>query len=297
MDKLPSLTWSQVQIFLAVAEAGSLSGGARTLGSSQPTLSRQIKEIETLLGAALFHRQARGLALTATGAELVASARKMRDAMQEFTLTAAGQDQKLAGSVRITASVFISQYVLPSIIADIRAAEPDITIDLIPSDDSENLLFREADIAVRMYRSEQLDIITKQIGVVPIGMFAAKSYLDRRGRPQSATDLQHHDLVGYDRDDRIIQGLQAAGIKADRNWFSVRCDAQANYWELVRAGCGIGFSQINIAIQDAKVEQVLTQSEIPPLPIWLAAPEAMRSTPRIRRIWALLEQGLLPFIS
>ncbi len=109
MDKtLAAFDWSLVQAFLAVAETGSLSGAARTLGTSQPTVGRQIKTVEAQLGAELFHRQPRGFALTHTGAELVRPAQVMREAVRQITLTAAGQQDCLEGTVRITASVATS---------------------------------------------------------------------------------------------------------------------------------------------------------------------------------------------
>ena len=164
MDKsVSSLDWSLVQAFLAGAETGSLSGAARSLGTSQPTLGRQVKAIESQLGAELFHRQPRGLALTQTGADLLAPAQAMQDAVRQMTLTAAGQQARLDGTVRITASVATSAEHLPPIIAKIRKLEPQIAIELVPSDDTSNLLYREADIAVRMYRHTLLDLITQHI--------------------------------------------------------------------------------------------------------------------------------------
>lgn len=285
--------WSLIRAFLAVAETGSLSAAARQLDQSQPTLGRQIKQLEAQLGVTLFDRQPRGLALTETGESLLEPARQMREAFARFALAAAGQDARMRGTVRITASEVMARHALPRIIAEIRRAEPEIEIELVPSDASENLLFREADIAVRMYRSTQLDVITKQIANAPIGVYAARSYLDRRGRPQNADELIQHDIVGYDRDDRIIQGMRALGFAASRSSFAVRCDDQNTYWELVRAGCGIGFAQQLVADPDPLVERLLPDLPLQPFPIWLAAPEAMRTTPRIKRVWEMLEAGIL----
>ena len=291
-----NLDWSLVQAFLAVAETGSLSAAARELKASQPTLGRQIKQIETQLGADLFHRQPRGLSLTETGAALVAPARAMRDAMQQITLTAAGQQEALKGTVRITASTATSCYHMPKIIADIRVQEPEIEIELVPSDDTRNLLFREADIAVRMYRPTQLDLVTQHIGDIALGIFAAQSYLDRKGvpTPQNVTD---HDWVGYDTNPNIIDGLREAGIPVDRNFFGVRCDDFITYWELVGAGCGVGFSQADVGRADPRVTEIDFGYPLPTLPVWLTAHEAMRQTPRIRRVWDLLAQGLKPLVS
>lgn len=293
MDKsLTDLDWSLIRAFLAVAETGSLSGAARELSQSQPTLGRQIKLLEDQLGLRLFERQARGFDLTSTGESLLDPARAMRTAFSQLSLRAAGHDDKMRGTVRITASEVMARHALPQIIAEIRNAEPNIQIELVPSDASENLLFREADIAVRMYRSTQLDVITKQIAVAPLGVYAAKTYLEKHGRPKIMGDLLNHTLVGYDRDDRILIGMRAMGWQAQRDYFDVRCDDQNTYWELVRAGCGIGFTQQFVANKDPEIERLLPETPFDPLPIWLAAPEAMRSTPRVKRVWDLLEKGI-----
>lgn len=292
MDKFDRLDWSLIQAFLAVAENGSLSAAARMLGATQPTLGRQIKAMETQLGADLFHRQARGLSLTDTGAALVEPARRMREAMREISLTVAGQSARLEGSVRITASVAMSIWHLPKLIAKIREEEPKISIDLVPSDKSSNLLYREADIAVRMYRPTQLDLITQHLGHMTIGAYAARRYLDRRGMPRSLDDLMQHDVVGFDEQGDIVSGFAQGGIAVTREWFKTRCDDTATYWALVRAGCGIGFVQHSIGQNDPMVEQVDLGFDLPRLPVWLTAHETMRQTPRIRRVWDILANGL-----
>ena len=293
MDKaLNDFDWSLIRAFLAVAETGSLSGAARSLSLSQPTLGRQIKQLEDQMGLRLFERQARGLELTDTGESLLEPARAMRAAFGQLRLRAAGRDHKMEGTVRITASEVMAHHVLPKIIAGMREAEPNIQIELVPSDASENLLFREADIAVRTYRSTQLDVITKQIGTVEMGIYAAKSYLAKHGTPERIDDLLNHTIVGYDRDDRIIVGMRDLGWPATREFFDVRCDDQNTYWELVRAGCGVGFTQQSFASVDPLIARVLPEVELPTLPIWLAAPEVMRSTPRIKRVWDMLEEGI-----
>ncbi len=293
MDKSPPFPdWSLVQSFLAVAETGSLSAAARRLGRSQPTLGRQIRTLEDSLGAELFLRHPRGLRPSETGAALLPMAQRMQAEMHALSLAAAGRSQALKGTVRLTASIFASHHLLPPILAAIRAAEPLIQLDLIPSDTTENLLFREADIAVRMYRPAQLDIVTRHIADLDLGIFAAHSYLDRAGHPATARDLLDHDLIGYDRNDLILRTMQAMGWHLTREDFAVRCDDQAAYWDLVRAGCGIGFSQANVGRADPLVRELDLGIAIPPLPVWLAAHPAMRQTPRLRRVWDLLADGL-----
>ncbi len=296
-SSLSDMDWALVRAFLAVAETGSLSAGARRLGTSQPTMGRQIKELEMLLGVPLFQRHPKGLRLTETGETLLEPAHRMRDAMRQIALNAAGRDTRLHGTIRITSSLFMSQYVLPPILARLRTLEPEIRIDLVPSDTSENLLYREADIAVRMYRPTQLDIVARKLGEMKMGVFAARSYLDRAGRPGQPEDLLRHDLIGYDRNELIVKTMRQMGWPAHRDWFTTRCDNQTVYWALVRAGCGIGSCQADVARADPEIEEVLPDMDIPSLPVWLAAHEELYHTPRIKRVWRILAEGLDPLVS
>ncbi|MCM2561575.1 LysR family transcriptional regulator [Lutimaribacter sp. EGI FJ00015] len=298
MDNRTDLAdWTLIRAFLAVAESGSLSAAAQRLGTSQPTVGRQIKSLEAQLGTVLFTRHARGLDLSAQGQALLPSAKAMQAAAQRLSLQAAGQAETLRGTVRITASQVVSHYLLPPVLAGIRQQEPEITIDLAPTDSPENLLFREADIAVRMFRSSQLDIVTRQLGELPVVIFASRAYLDRRGRPTTPEALLDHDLIGYDRSELIIKGMRAAGFPATRDWFTLRCDDQAACIELARAGCGVGFAQRHIVERDPTLEIIDIGLNLPALPVWLAAPQSTRKTPRIARIWDLLSQGLAPMLS
>lgn len=298
MDKRThSLDWSRLQAFAAVAETGSLSAAGRRLGMSQPTLGRHIKALEQELGVILFTRKPRGLALTEAGHDLVPAARTMQEAAGRLELSAAGRAEDMAGTVRLTASNFVSLHILPALAARIRQAEPEIQLELVPSDFSQNLLFREADIAIRMYRPAQLDIVTRFLGEAELGLFGARDYLDRRGCPETLEDLREHDLVGYDTDETILREMRRLGYPAERSWFALRSDDHNLLWELVKAGCGLGFAQIRVAELDPNVERLLPDLPLPALPVWLAAPEAMRRTPRIRRVWDLLADGLQPYLS
>lgn len=289
---LLKLDWTHIQAFLAVAETGSLSGAARELRLSQPTLGRQIRAAENALGVELFHRRSHGFDLTATGETLLEPAKEMQQAAAKLSMAAEGRGGSLTGVVRITASELVSHYHMPKILAEIRMAEPDIELELYPSDTTKNLLFREADIAVRMFRSEQLDVVVRHVGGVQIGMFASKEYVARRGTPNNFEDVMQHDFVGYNDNEQIIVGMREIGLNVDRHFFKTRCDNQVAHWQLARAGCGIGFAQVSVGKADTGMVQVLPDVPVPTLPMWLTAPEALRTNPRIRRVFDLLADGL-----
>jgi len=122
----------------------------------------------------------------------------------------------------------------------IMQQEPDIAIELVPNDASENLLFSEAGIAIRMYRPTQLDVVAKQLGDLPLGVFGSADYLNRKGRPETIEDMMNgHDLIGYDADEQILRSMRQMGQNAQRDWFRIQCDNNVVYWELLRAGSGI----------------------------------------------------------
>ncbi len=291
MASLTNLDWSLVQTFLAVAETGSLSGAARELNLTQPTAGRHVQALEQELGVALFKRQARGMALTPEGSTLLDHARAMRDAAGALSLAAAGGESDLSGTVRLTSSVFVAHHILPAVITELRETHPEIQIELVASDTSENLLFREADIAVRMYRPTQLDVVAKHLGAVRLGLFAAKSYIQKHGMP-TAEDFVQHDIIGYDRNKSMIEGFREAGMEVDHDFFPVRCDNQTVLWELVRAGAGLGFGMERAGCDDPLLTQIDAGIDIPTLDVWLAAHEAVRRSPRVDVVWTILAERL-----
>ena len=277
--------WTLTRSFLAVAESGSLSAAARVLNLSQPTIGRHIAELEAHLNLTLFTRTARGLVQNHAATALLPHAMAMRDAAARMSLAAAGHDASVSGTVRVTASRVVANYILPAMLAQLRQSEPNIQIELVPSDSSENLLFREADIAVRMYRPTQLDVITSHLCDLPLGLYATPAYIAKNGMPQSFDDLAGHDFVGFDRSESMIGIMRNLGLIRRREDFALRCDDQIVYWSLVRAGCGIGGMQTVIADADPTVVRVAPFILLPALPIWLTAAEALRQTPRIRRVF------------
>jgi DNA-binding transcriptional LysR family regulator len=297
MADASSLDWSLVQAFLSVAEQGSLSAAARALGSSQPTLGRQIRAMQEVLGIELFRRRDRGLSLTEAGEGLLPAARAMRQAVHDIELVAAGRGEALEGTVRVTSSVVVATHHLPAIVARLRREEPLIAIEVFASDESSNLHFREADIAVRMYRPTQLDLVTLYLGELRLGLFAAKNYLERRGMPRKPADLLAHDVVGFDSNSALIEGFRAAGYAVTRDFFKVRCDAQGAYWQLVVAGAGIGFAQRSIAREEQAVVEVPLAIDLPTLPVYLSAHESVRHGARVRKVWDQLAAGLREVIA
>lgn len=289
--------WSLWRSFAAVIAHGSLSAAARALRLSQPTIGRHIETLEAQLGLPLFERSLSGLKPNSTALRLHAPITRAQSALAEASMIADGAQSETRGTVRITASAMISNYVLPRMLVNIRTLYPQIAIETVPSDSSENLLMREADIAIRMFRPTQLELVTRHLGDIPIVAVAHQDYLARRGRPSSAQDMWQHDVIGFDSADAIITHAQRLGQTITRDNFVLRSDDQPHLWELIRAGLGIGFGQAQLVRSTPGMVALPVELAIPPLPVWLTTHKELYTSHRIRAIYDALADGLSAYIN
>lgn len=284
--------WNLIKSFLAVLDAGTLSGAAAVTGTSQPTLGRHIDELEALTGLILFGRGRSGMTPTPNALALAEEARAMQAGANGFAMAAAGRETAVEGTIRITASEVVSTFLLPEILVALADEEPALEIELVASDSVQNLLARDADIAVRMVRPVQNDLITRKVNDAAMGAFAHREYLEKRGTPREPRDLFSHRVIGQDRDDLILRGMARLGIRADRSAFAFRTDHPIASWNLVLAGAGIGFMQVAIANRYPGLVRVLPELDIEPLPYWLCSHRELRHSARVRRVYDFLAERL-----
>lgn len=287
-----SLDWTLLRSFLAVVEGGSLSAAAKRIGTTQPTLSRHVRELETVLGVILFTRSAQGLDPTNAGLALIKDARAMGDAAEALNLKAQSRSEHLFGTVRITASVIVANLMLPQILATLRELEPSIQIEIVASDTNQNLLRRDADIAIRMADPTQNALIARKLGDTPLGLFATRAYFDRKGRVTEREDLRHHDLIGLDRSDFLIRVFAEHIIPRAREDFAFRTDDAMLAWNLLLAGAGIAIAQLVLANHHSELEKINAGIVLGALPVWLVMSEEVRSNARIRRVADFLSSAL-----
>lgn len=295
MNKEPD--WSLWRSFSAVVKYGSLSAAARGLGLSQPTLGRHIEALEQALDLSLFERTLSGLKANQAALRLYEPVAVAETALARAAILAAGAQAEFSGTVRVTASTMVSNYVLPALLHPLRQRYPAIAIETVPSDSAENLLLREADIAIRMFRPRQLELVTKKLGEIPIITCAHESYLARRGTPASVAELADHDLIGFDRSDAIIAHANQVGLTLRRDQFVLRSDNQTQLWELICAGLGIGFGQGPLVKTTPGLVALPIDLAIPRLEIWLTTHKELYTSHRIRAIYDALADGLIDYIN
>jgi DNA-binding transcriptional LysR family regulator len=284
--------WELYRSFLATLHTGSLSGAARALKLTQPTIGRHIDELEETLGTVLFTRSQHGLQPTEAAAELAPHAETMGASAAALIRAASGASHEIAGSVRLSASEVIGVEVLPPMLASLCQEHPQLTLELVVSNEVSDLLRRDVDLAVRNVRPTQTALVAKKIGEVALGLHAHRRYLERHGTPRSADDLKSHALIGYDRETPVVRSLQAKGLRLSRNMFALRTDNQLAQLAAIRAGYGIGICQVPIGRRDTDLVRLLPRQIGFALDIWLVVHENLRARPRLRAVFDNLSAAL-----
>jgi len=154
-------------------------------------------------------------------------------------------------------------------------------------------LYREADIAIRMVRPAQQDLISKKIGELKMGIYASNSYLAERPAPETMEDLELHSVIGYDKSTLIIEAARTMGAELTSDFFSFRSDDQVVGWQMVLAGHGIGFMARAVAKGDERVVRILHGLEIPSLPIWLTSHSGLKANHVVRTVFDFLSNELV----
>jgi len=281
------LDWSALRDFLAVADTGSLSAAARQLRVSQPTLSRRMAALEERLGVELFQRTSRGLELSETGEAILGPARQMEREARGIEVAATGSSRALSGPVRITASEGLAIDWLTPELARFQAEHPDIEIRFLIRNTNLNLLQREADIAVRLGRPRQADLLVRRVGELAYGLYGSRAYLERAGRPRHAAELAGHRAVLFDEELRhsdlghwLEQSLAGAQVVYRANSLQAQLAA-------IRAGYGLGGQAPFIASLRPELERVLPALGLK-MGIWLVTHPGLRRSARMRAVYDFL---------
>jgi DNA-binding transcriptional LysR family regulator len=288
-------SWDHYRSLLAVLDEGSLSAAARRLGLTQRTIGRHVEALEADLGAPLFTRSGAGLAPTETARALRPHAEAMAAAAEALRRTASGEADAVRGAIRITASEVVSVEVLPSILTGFHETHPDVTIELVPSNRQEDLLRRDADIAVRMFRPTQGALVARRIGDVALKLYAHRRYIEAHGMPASL-EAAARSAIGFDRDTQIQRYLAERQIPLAREAFAFRSDHDLAQLAALRAGFGVGGCQAPIARRDPDLVPVLEDQFRADLEFWVAMHEDLKSSRRMRLMFDWLVEGLGEYV-
>lgn len=287
--------WNHARAFLMTAETGSFSAAARVLGVAQPTVGRQVAALEEELGVLLFERVGHALELTQAGLDLVEQIRKMNEAAARVALLAAGQSERIEGTVRLAASESVAAFVLPPLVKKLRERHPQIEIELVASNQSSDLKRREADIAVRHTRPKGEELVGKLIVESSMAhLYGAPSYLKAIGHPKSPEALaERAKVIGFDETDVLRKGLVGLGLPFRDDSFPLRTENHLVQWELAKAGAGLCMMMEVVGEKEPKVRRALPDFDAGfPFPTWLVSHRELRTSRRIRVVFDWLAEML-----
>lgn len=278
------LNWDDLRLLLLIAQEGTLRGAARKAGVSPATMARRLDDLEEAVGHKLVERFQGGCVPTAFGADMFALAEQMGEIALEVERTRDRQDAHAAsGLVRINTDEWLS-YFLTTRFARFHDAYPNVDVEIVTSHRPYNLARREADVAIRPYRPEQLDLVTRHVGTLSFGLYCSRDVATRHADALAQRDWARLPFVGFDepraefQSDRWLRALPGAPAP----W--MRCSYGLGILDGVTHGAGLGVLATFLA-GDAQ-DLVAAIPHIPELDqdIWLSMHRSVRTSARVRAV-------------
>ena len=211
MDK-----FHELEVFVAVAEAGGFAKAGSNLKISAPTVTRAIASLEERLGAQVFARTTRSLNLTEVGMRFLENAKRLLADMEIAEKEAVGETAIPSGHLALTASVTFGRSWLLPIVCSFLDAYPRITVSVALLDRVVNLVEEGFDTAIRIGALPDSSVIARRVGEVQRLLVASPSYLAKRGTPQTPSDLKLHAIISF------------TGLMPNREWRHVDQGAPAH---------------------------------------------------------------------
>ncbi|SFC95055.1 DNA-binding transcriptional regulator, LysR family [Bosea sp. CRIB-10] len=275
---MAALEWDDLRYVLAVAEAGSLAGAARELRVNHSTVLRRIAAFEQQLGLRLFERLPTGYVLTAGGEELVAAARSISGTVTELERRIAGQDLRLSGTLRITATDTLMGSILPEILAEFGEAHPGIALEVAVSNLMFNLTKRDADVALRTADNPPPTLVGRRVGKIAFAIYAAPAYLARHDH----ADLAEHRWIGPDDTlggTSVARWMQA---KLPKSEIVLRADSLLAMQQAAVAG--LGLVALPCYLGDSVPALACVRRPMPEIEtaLWILTHEDLRAAARVR---------------
>lgn len=192
------IRWDDLQVVLAIAESGSLSGAGRQLGVSHATVFRRLTDMERRLGVSLFHRNRSGYSQTPAGEDLAASAARIQQEVFGAERRIAGEDLHLAGTIRLTTTDTLFSGLLAGLLADFRERHPAIELEVVISNQQQSLTKREADLAIRPTNTPPETLVGRRVGRIKQAVYGRKDRWKQLGEALKVEDLMDEPWIGPD---------------------------------------------------------------------------------------------------
>jgi DNA-binding transcriptional LysR family regulator len=284
--------WDEFRYFLAVARNRSLSAAARQLRVTQSTVGRRIEGLERRLGAKLLTKTPDGYVLTTAGLHALQNAERMESEAHALERQLAGLDMRLGGSVRVTTIETLGAVVLAPLFAELRRRLPEISLELVTDNRSLSLFKRDADIAVRLARPEQRDLVIKKIGDIAFALYASKDYLRQHGNPTFTTGCDGHTVIALYQDFPSFPDARWLANLTSGAKLAFVSNSRHIHVEATLQGIGLACLPRYLADRHDELVRLEAPSRAPSREVWLAVHRDMRRTPRIRAVFDAIAAGV-----
>jgi DNA-binding transcriptional LysR family regulator len=284
--------WNLLRSFLAIYETGTLTEAARRLNTTQPSMGRHLRELEELLAETLFVRLPGKLKPNERAHALFEATLPMHQAVRDAARIFTDNHERIVGVVRLAVSEAYGYYVVPRLLAPLLREQPELEIELAVSNRSDNLLRRDADIAVRHFRPQQDDLIARKVGETEFGLFAHEDYIARFGEPTSFTPPEGAVLAGFDREPMPLAQVLRGPVPDSPLRFRWRSDSMMSLHAAVECGAAIGMYFVDIAAERPGLRRVLADRVGLKQEVWLCAHNELRRSRRMRYVWDELGEAL-----
>ena len=280
------LDWDKLRIFHTAAESGSFTHAAEKLGMSQSAVSRQISALEDDLGLKLFIRHARGLVLTEVGEQLFRTAHRMSWELAQVETQMSESQDVPTGPLIVTTTVGIGSTWLSSRLDEFLKLYPLIQLEIRLNDAELDLAMREADVAIRLHRPNQSEMIQRKLFTVHNHFYASNAYIDELGMPASAEQLDDHRIISFGEpvpsylgDINYLERMGRSDSSPRRA--ALKVNAIYGMLQACRAGIGIAMLPDYVTEQEDDLVQVLPEIELPAYEGFFVYPPALKNSKRV----------------
>lgn len=281
------MDWDKLRIFYAAGQAGSLTHAGSKLGMSQSAVSRQVSALEDELGAPLFHRHARGLLLTEQGELLMETTREVMQKLEKTQARISDSKDKPSGRLRVTTTIGLGSTWLTTRINEFIESYPEVSLELMLTDDELDLSMMEADVAIRLRQPVQSELIQRRLFTVHFHLYASESYIAKFGKPNSTSDLDNHRLIIFGEHApqflKQMNWLKTAGMKPGQERIP---NLQVNNLVAIKTAVqlGNGIAMLPDYLMDSATEfvRVLPDTSVPTFDSYFVYPAELKHTARLK---------------
>ena len=280
------LDWSDLRVFLVLARARTLAAAARELRVNQTTVGRRLAALERAAGTRLFERTPRGYVLTAAARAVQESVEGIERETIAVERRLLGQDARIAGRVRVATSDSLATWFVVPHLPALRQAHPDLVVELVTGNQPTDLARPEADVALRMRKPEQPQLIARRLGIGAWAPYAATTYLAGRRPPSPRSRYAGHDVVGFDPELDGTVGARWTRTSAARARVVLTTNSLTAHAEAVAAGIGIGAIPCVCGDRDPRLQRL--SPVVGHHDIWLVVHPDVRDSARVRAVLGFL---------